>query len=86
MTRTDKRHTPDMGRWKTLKELDPGLYRLRMEHKVGVAVHYFCNECDYHDRKYFKVAYSLAEKLTRPIVVPHGEHDSPRGDELKFSD
>lgn len=71
----DKSLKPDEGTWKTLREIDPGLYALRREHKVEVAVHYFCNECDYHDRRVFDVAYSLAEKMTRAIAVPHEEHD-----------
>ena len=71
----DKSLKPDTGKWKKLKEIDPELYALRCEYKENVAVHYFCNECDYHGRRVFEISWSIAESFKRPIMVPHEEHE-----------
>lgn len=71
----DKTLKPDNGKWKNLRELDPELYRLRCEWKEEVAVHYFCNECDYHFRRVFEIPYSIANDFKRAINVPHGAHN-----------
>jgi hypothetical protein len=68
-----------MAKPKTLLELDPVLHAQRNEYKIGIAVHYFCNECDYHERRYFEVPHSIADNITRPIAVPHSLHWKDEG-------